>query len=201
MKPRGVLWDVGNVIVRRDPRTLYSKIFPDTAERDEFLARICTLDWHVETDRGLARDENTRRLLERFPNHETPIRAWWDRWEEMFSGAIPETEAVIEDLARRGVPQFGLTNMAADSWPPIRAMSPAFSHLSYVLVSGEHGLIKPDPAIYRLLCDKVGMAPHELLFVDDSVRNVEAAAALGFHVHCYAEPAGLKETLRRAGLI
>ena len=64
---RGVVWDIGNVIVRWDPRTLYSKIFPDPAERDDFLARVCTLDWHLETDRGLPPAENTRRLIERFP--------------------------------------------------------------------------------------------------------------------------------------
>lgn len=100
----------------------------------------------------------------------------------MFGGVIDETVEVIETLAERGVPQFGLTNMAAASWPAIRAMTPAFDHLGYVMVSGEHGLVKPDPAIYRLLCEKVGMAPAELLFVDDSERNVEAARALGFAV-------------------
>lgn len=37
-----VLWDIGNVIVRWDPRTLYSEIFPDPAERNRFLAEVCT---------------------------------------------------------------------------------------------------------------------------------------------------------------
>lgn len=192
MAPRGVLWDVGNVIVRWDPRRLYSKIFPDTAERDDFLARVCTLEWHVETDRGLDPAENTRRLIERFPQHEAAIRAWWDRWDEMFGGVIEETVEVIEALAERGVPQFGLTNMSAASWPAIRAMTPAFERLSYLLVSGEVGLVKPDPAIFRLLCEKVGMAPEELLFVDDSPRNVEAARALGFWVHHFTVPARLR---------
>ena len=184
--PKGVVWDVGNVIVRWDPRTLYSKIFPNPAQRDDFLARVCTLDWHMETDRGLPPEENTRRLIERFPEHEPHIRAWWDRWDEMFSGVIEETVEVIEALAERGVPQFGLTNMAAHCWPAIRAMTPALERLSYVLVSGEVGLVKPDPAIFRLLCERVGMEPQELLFVDDSERNVEAAEKLGFRVHHFA---------------
>lgn len=38
------------------------------------------------------------------------IRAWWDRWDEMFSGVIEETVEVIEALAERGVLQFSLTN-------------------------------------------------------------------------------------------
>ena len=51
-KPVGVLWDVGNVIVRWDPRTLYAKIFPEPAACDRFLSSVCTLAWHGLTDRG-----------------------------------------------------------------------------------------------------------------------------------------------------
>ena len=60
--PKGVLWDVGNVIVRWDPRALYSKIFPDPAERDRFLAEVCTMAWHGPTDCGRTFDE--KRLAE-----------------------------------------------------------------------------------------------------------------------------------------
>jgi len=199
--PRGVVWDVGNVIVRWDPRTLYSKIFPDPAQRDDFLSRVCTMGWHLETDRGLPPGENTRRLVERFPEHEAEIRAWWARWDEMFSGVIAETEAAIHTLAEHGVPQFGLTNMARESWPQIRAMSPAFERLEVVVVSGEEGLLKPDPRLYERLCERVGMTPGELLFVDDSRHNVEAAEALGFHVHHFTDPANLRPALVEAGLI
>lgn len=199
--PRGVVWDVGNVIVRWDPRTLYSKIFPDPAQRDDFLSRVCTMGWHLETDRGVHPDENTRRLVERFAEHAAEIRAWWARWDEMFSGVIEETEAVIHTLAESGVPQFGLTNMARESWPQIRAMSPAFERLEVVVVSGEEGLIKPDPRLYERLCERVGMTPGELGFIDDSRHNIEAAEALGFHVHHFTDPANLRPALVDLGLI
>jgi hypothetical protein len=41
---RTVLWDIGNVIVRWDPRTLYTQIFPDPVERDRFLSSVCTME-------------------------------------------------------------------------------------------------------------------------------------------------------------
>ena len=53
MAVKGVLWDVGNVIVRWDPRTLYSKIFPDTDEREAFLGEVCTMSWHGQHDFSL----------------------------------------------------------------------------------------------------------------------------------------------------
>jgi len=197
----GVLWDVGNVIVRWDPRTLYAKIFQEPAACDRFLSHVCTMAWHGETDRGIPAEENTRRLVEQFPEHEAEIRAWWDRWDEMFSGRIEETHEAMEALAARGVPQFGLTNMAGPVWPTVEPMAPAVRHLKDVVVSGDEGLIKPDPAIYRLACARAGLQPEQLLFVDDSAANIAAADALGFHTLHFTDPAMLTPTLKAHGLL
>jgi len=198
---RGVVFDVGNVIVRWDPRTLYSKIFPDEGQRDRFLANICTMAWHARHDAGVPFAENRAPLIERFPEHEAAILAWGDRFFEMFSGPIPETEAAIEAMAARGVTMVGLTNMSADTAAQTFAMSPAFARLSDIVVSGAVGLIKPDPRIFALAAERAGLAPGELLFVDDSRRNVEAAADLGFETHLFDDPATLRPALAARGLL
>ena len=200
-RPTAVLFDIGNVIVRWDPRTLYAKIFPDPADLDRFLGEVATMAWHAETDRGMSFADNIALLSARHPEHARHIEAWWARWDEMFSGVIPETESVIEDLAARGVVMHGLTNMSVEAWPGVRAMSPAFARLHTVIVSGEEGLIKPDPAIYALTCQRVGLAPDEMLFIDDSRPNIDAAAALGFHTHHFTDPAALRPALERHGLL
>lgn len=201
MSVRGVLWDVGNVIVRWDPRTLYSKIFPDPAERDRFLAEVCTMDWHGATDAGKPFADNIAELTALHPHHAEAIAAWWDRWPEMFSGAIPETEAAIDELAARGALQFGLSNMSEEAWPGVRAMSPVFDHLADVVISGAEGMIKPDPRIFAIAADRAGVTPGELLFVDDSAPNIEAARALGFAVHRFEDPASLRPALEAHGLL
>ncbi|MPZ97419.1 MAG: HAD-IA family hydrolase [Propionibacteriales bacterium] len=48
-----------------------------------------------------------------------------------------------------------------------------------VVISGEVGLRKPEPAIFTLVCRRLGVAPAECVFVDDQAHNVEAAEALG----------------------
>jgi 2-haloacid dehalogenase/putative hydrolase of the HAD superfamily len=198
---RGVVFDVGNVIVRWDPRTLYSKIFPDPGERDWFLANVCTMAWHAAHDAGVSFEENRGPLIARFPEHEAAITAWGERFFEMFSGAIPETEAVIEAMAARGVTMIGLTNMSAGTAPRTFAMSLAFDRLAHIVVSGEVGLMKPEPAIFRLAAERAGLAPAELLFVDDSPGNIDAAAALGFAVHHFDDPATLRPALAAHGLL
>jgi HAD superfamily hydrolase (TIGR01509 family) len=47
------------------------------------------------------------------------------------------------------------------------------------VISGHVGAAKPDPRIYARLFKQVGREPQELVFVDDSLRNIEAARALG----------------------
>jgi FMN phosphatase YigB (HAD superfamily) len=197
----GVLWDVGNVIVRWDPANLYSKIFQEPAARDRFLSSVCTLAWHTEHDRGVSFEDNRRPLLEKHPEHAEAIHAWEHRFLEMIDGLIPETEAAMHALAARGVPQFGLTNMPSTIWPPTTALSPVFGYLQDTVVSGDEKLVKPDPAIFKLAAKRAGLAPEQLLFVDDSPVNTAAAAALGFHVLTFTDPAALRPTLESHGLL
>jgi FMN phosphatase YigB (HAD superfamily) len=199
--PRALLWDVGNVIVRWNPRTLYAKIFKEPADLDRFLSHVGTLDWHAATDRGVTFADNIAALSAEHPHHARHIAAWWDRWPEMFSGTISETESVIEDLAARGVPQFALTNMSSESWPGVQAMSPAFRHFRDAVVSAEERVIKPEPRIYEIVLERTGLDAADLLFVDDSAANIAAAAAMGFHTHHFTDPAALRAVVEKHGLL
>jgi FMN phosphatase YigB (HAD superfamily) len=201
MMPKAVIWDVGNVIVRWNPRTLYSQIFSDPAECDRFLSHVCTMDWHLATDRGVTFAENRVALVARFPEYADEIEAWEIRWWDMFSGAIPETEAAIEALHDASVPQYVLSNMSTETFDGTFAMSPAFGRIADQVISGREGVIKPDPAIFQLACERFGLTPGDALFVDDGARNTDAAKALGFHVHHFTDPAALRPALEAAGLL
>jgi putative hydrolase of the HAD superfamily len=54
-----------------------------------------------------------------------------------------------------------------------------------IIYSHEEGIPKPDPRIYELTCQRLGVLPEEMLFLDDNLENIEAARALGIHaIHC-----------------
>lgn len=199
--PKGVLWDVGNVIVRWDPRTLYAKIFPDPDQCDRFLSDVCTMAWHGEHDRGKPFADGIAELTAQHPHHADAIAAWKGRWGEMFSGTIPEAEQAIEELHARGVPQFGLSNMSMETWDDTRAMSPVFDRLSDIVLSAAERCIKPERRIYEIVLQRTGYAAQDLLFVDDNADNIEAAQALGFDVHHFTDPAALRPALEARGLL
>jgi 2-haloacid dehalogenase/putative hydrolase of the HAD superfamily len=201
MRPKAVIWDVGNVMVRWDPRNLYTKVFPDPAERERFLTSVCTMDWHIAHDLGVTFADNRTPLIERHPQYAAEIHAWEDRWWEMFAGPIPETVAAIEALHARGVPQYGLSNMSHEVLDGITAMSPAFGRLQDIVISAETAIMKPDPRIFAQACERFGLMPGDALFVDDSEKNIAGAAALGFHTHHFTDPAALRPVLEAAGLL
>lgn len=198
---KAVLWDIGNVIVRWNPRTLYDKFFKEPAEADRFLSHVCTMEWHVAHDLGVTFADNRAPLLERFPEYSDAIHAWETRWWDMFSGAIPETEAAIEALHAAGVPQYGVTNMSHETFPGTIAMSPAFTRLRDYVVSARDGVLKPDPAFYALACQRFGLEPSQVLFFDDSEWNVRAAHAFGFDVHHFTDPGDVRPALEARGLL
>ncbi len=60
--------------------------------------------------------------------------------------------------------------------------------------SAEVGLAKPDPAIYRLTLDRLGVGPAEAVFIDDHARNTDAARLLGIHtITCTDPPTALAD--------
>jgi putative hydrolase of the HAD superfamily len=67
--------------------------------------------------------------------------------------------------------------------------------------SSEFGVMKPQAEFYRRTLQSVDAPPQRALYVDDSVANIEAAAALGITAHRFIGCAPLREFLRRAGAI
>jgi len=196
-----VLFDIGNVIVRFDPYALYSQILPDIEERQWFLTHVCSMAWHVEHDRGAAMAETIPALIARYPQYRDAIEAWRGRAAEMLPEVIAPSVETIQELAALGVPLFALTNMPAEWVSLITGMSPAFAHFRDIVVSAHEGVIKPDPRLYRIALDRIGRPADEVLFIDDSPPNIDAARAIGFDVHLFDDPAALRPALEARWLL
>ncbi|MEZ5997108.1 MAG: HAD family phosphatase [Hyphomonas sp.] len=202
MTARIALFDLGRVVLDWEPARLYSRVFPDAAERDRFLTEICTMDWHTRHDAGTSFADNAAPLIAQYPQYEDAIRAWGGRWMEMFHGYIDGTPELIARLDARGVPLFALSNMPAEVWQDLLDAFDVLHAFRHVVVSGEIGMVKPDPAIYAHTLDIIGnAAPEDIFFIDDSAKNIAAADALGFRTHLFEGAAGLERALTAEGLL
>ncbi len=66
-----------------------------------------------------------------------------------------------------------------------------------IIYSHEEGMEKPDPAFYRLACDRLGVAAKDILFVDDTSGHVAAAEALGMNGIVFKETPSAIEAIER----
>jgi putative hydrolase of the HAD superfamily len=85
----------------------------------------------------------------------------------------------LRELRDRGYRLGLLTNNVREWEPRWRAMLPVDELFEVVVDSAFVGLRKPDPAIYRLTCERLGVAAERCVFVDDVEANCTAAAELG----------------------
>ena len=202
MAERIILFDLGNVVVDWDPVRLYAKIFPTLEEAEAFCTDVCNMTWHVEHDRGLSFAEGARRLKAVYPQYADEIDAWHGRWFEMFDGYEPGVPALMARLEEAGHPLYGLSNLSAEVWPEMRERFAMIRLLRDVVVSGEEGVIKPDRKIYEIALERMGHpAPGDVFFIDDSLKNIEAAREIGLVAHHFQGAAGLEQALLAEGLL
>ena len=196
-----VVFDVGNVLYRWDRRLPYVAHFADPAELDDFLATVIPLDWHAQHDAGRPAAGMVAERSALFPQYATLIADWFARFNESIPGPVPGSLELVERLLARGVPLHGITNFGADTWAGFRPTAPVFDAFRDIVVSGDEKLAKPDPAIYALAERRFGYAPERMLFIDDSLPNVEAARARGWHAHHFVDAVGLEAELRLHDLL
>ncbi|MCT2401662.1 HAD family hydrolase [Novosphingobium mangrovi (ex Huang et al. 2023)] len=196
-----VVFDVGRVLVQWDMRHLFARLIDDPERLDWFMANVMTDEWHFQHDAGRDLDEMVAERKAQFPGHDDLIDAYATRFLETIPGNVPGSHEIVRELAQRQVPLFAITNFASPFWREFRANEPLFDLFGDIVVSGDEKLVKPDPRIFDLAVRRFGHEPGAMLFVDDNVANVEAARALGWHVHHFTDAGALRTDLTNRQLL
>jgi putative hydrolase of the HAD superfamily len=121
----------------------------------------------------------------------------WDT--EMWSEVSPEMTQWLERLAEAGMVTALLSNMQHDMAAYARKNFAWLKLMRHEILSCEVGLIKPDPAIFQLSIERVGVKPEEILFVDDREANVASAREAGIVAVRFQGVAELAEELKEIG--
>ena len=197
-----VVFDLGGVLIDWNPRYLYRKLFAgDDTAMEHFLTQVCTQDWNERQDAGRSFAEAAALLKADHPEKGHLIDAFGDRFDEMMSGPIAGSVEILGELRARDVPLFGLTNWSAETYPLAVGRFALLRWFRGILVSGEVGVIKPDPQIYRLLFERFAIAPAQAVYIDDNPRNAAAATSLGMHGIHFTDAPALRRALGMLGLL
>lgn len=201
-KFKAIIFDLGGVLVDWNPKYLFEKVIDDEDKRNYFLQHICNLDWNEEQDAGRSIKEATEELVTRHPEWKEHIHTYYDRWEEMLAGPIHGTVDILKAVKDTGnYKLYALTNWSAELFPRALELFHFFHWFDGRVVSGEEKMRKPAPEFYQVLLDRFHLEPEETLFIDDSLRNIKAAEALGITCIHFQNPQQLKEALNEYGII
>lgn len=197
--PTAVVFDLGQVLIGWDPNRVWSRTM--SAEQiAEFTETIDFRSLNHSLDAGRPFAEAHAQVRATWPAHALPLRQYWDAFADSLTGPIPGSAELVAELNAAGIRLLGLTNWSAETFHHARAAAPALALLEGIVVSGEEGLAKPDPAIFSLLIDRYDLTPAETVFVDDAPANVEAAARAGLRAVRFTTTADLRRELVRLGL-
>lgn len=195
---RAVVFDLFGTLVREFRHAEWDRWFAETAEAlgvEEGAFRAAWRATSVERQTGLLGDieANLRAVCERAgarPRADRLARAlevrrrfYDEAWEPM-AGA----EETLRAVRGRGLPT-ALVSMCAPDTPPRWRASPLARWIDVEVFSCEVGLRKPDPAIYRLAGERLGVPPEGCLYVGDgSYGELSGARAVGMRVVRLRDP-------------
>jgi 2-haloacid dehalogenase len=199
---RIVVFDLGGVLLQWNPRFLYRKLFAgDDEGMEDFLATVCTQAWNERQDAGRPFAAAIGELVATHTDKAHLIEAFRARFDEMIPAAIDGSVEILRELTRAGVPLYALTNFSAETFPAQRDRFPFLSAFAGIVVSGEEGVIKPDPRIFRILLERYAIAPEHAVFIDDNAANAAAATELGMHGIQFRSPRQLRDELAALALL
>ena len=177
-----IVFDLGGVLIDWNPEYVFLKEFRGDREKmNWFFENICTSAWNEQQDAGNSLDQATLERIALFPEHERLIRMYYGEWEQMLGYELTGTVEILKKLHQSpDYTIYALTNWSGETFPVALQKFSFLSWFEGIVVSGDEKLVKPDPAIYKLLLERYGLDATTCVFIDDRADNVQAAVDLGF---------------------
>jgi len=199
--PKGVIWDLGNVLIQWDPfHAIAAGVGAEEAERFLTAVDFDFYEWNRGPDSGQSWEEAEEAVRRSHPHWLEHALSYRRHFERSLRGEVPGTADLVRRLREAGVPMWGLTNWSHELYPHAPRNYPLLGLLEDVLVSGTEKVAKPDPAIFELAVARTGIAAEDLVFVDDSQKNVAAAIESGLDGIWFTGAEDLRVQLRERGL-
>jgi len=197
-KIKNIIFDLGGVLVDWNPEYVYLDVFKgDRKKMKWFFDEVCTFDWNENQDAGYPLAQATEDRIKLFPQYEEWIRVFYGRWEEMLGGPIEGTVKLLKALvANPDYRVLALTNWSAETFPVALKKFEFLHWFEGIVVSGTEKTRKPFADIYQITLDRYALNASDSLSIDDNLRNIEAAQALGIQTIHFKNPDQLQEALQ-----
>ncbi len=193
-----IIFDLGGVLIDWNPEYVFLEAFNGDKEKTKwFLQNICTGDWNENQDAGYPLAQATEDLVNKYPEYESYIRMFYGDWEKMLGGAIEGTVAILDKFIQsNNYKVVALTNWSNETFPIAQRRFEFLKWFDGIVVSGDENTRKPFKDIYDITLNRFNINPENALFIDDNLRNIEAAKALKINGIHFKNPEQLINDLK-----
>ncbi|MEP4195111.1 MAG: HAD-IA family hydrolase [Aliishimia sp.] len=200
MEIKAVVFDIGNVLLEWHPERMFDAEIGED-RRKALFAEVDLAEMNDRVDLGAPFRDTIYAKADAHPEWRDEILLWHDRWIEMASPEIKHSSRLMRALQAKGVTVISLTNFGIDSYTLAAQHYDIMAQFDHDFISGHMGVMKPDPAIYAQLEDKMGLSGGSLIFTDDRADNIAQADARGWKTHLFEHPQGWADRLVSEGLL
>lgn len=179
MPIRGIVFDIGGVLEYTEPMDLDSKWEEELGLEEGALLNRMIESWQGGSIGTVSLEEIHAKMREVLGMSEAQV---YEYMEEMWAAYLGTLNAELYDYFKSLRPKYQ-TAILSNSFVGAREREEAaykFSEVcDFIIYSHEVGLQKPNPAIYALTCERLGLPPQDIIFLDDREVLIEAAKAIG----------------------
>ena len=199
MSFRVVIFDLGGVLVRLEPKRLLQELAQASGRPVEQLEQAAIVPkWIEQFELGRLSPPQFFEQLKQWLGLSWTFEQFVAAWNSILSENT-DTTWVLPRLRERYT-LVALTNTDALHDEHIRRTWPVFSQVHHWIASYRVGFRKPDPRIYRLALGQADAPPHTTVYVDDIEDHVAAARRLGLTAIHFRDGLKLERELRAVGL-
>lgn len=196
---KNIVFDVGRVLLDYHPLEYCLKAVEDPkAAKAVYENLFCGNEW-VQCDSGIMTEaECVASVQKRIPQYAQYVALVMTDWPDSMS-AMPGMEQLVCNLKDKRYGLYLLSNTSPRFYEFSKDY-PVFRYFDGKIISCTEKLMKPDPAIYRLLCSRFHLLPEECLFIDDMQVNVDSARNIGMAAHRFQGADELSTYFRNVGI-
>ena len=198
---KNILFDLVGVVMRFDTEGYYRAHGIPPADRELIRREVFrSLEWAMQDRGAISEEDAAAAICARVPHRlHAVVRDFVYRQNRAIL-PVAGMDGLIEDLKAAGFHLYLLSNTSV-AFHRFRSEISAMRHFEGALISADVGLVKPDPAIFRLVCDRFGIEPSETAFIDDTPINAEAAHHIGMQAFVFNDDVeALRMKLEEAGI-
>lgn len=201
MAIKNIVFDVGNVLVKWDPKPVVQKVFPEVEEPEHLILKLVKSEVWLDLNRGkISEKEAIQKYKQELRVSHTQLEHLMHEIKESLHPVEGSFE-LVEKLSKANHPLYIITDNTHEIVAYLKKRYNFWQHFHGVVNSAELGVLKPSPVIYQYLLETYKLVPEETIFFDDLQANVDGAIAVNMKSIQFVNSAKCIEDLRNLNII